>query len=155
MLVRGDTKFCSCTTHLLVQSISSMFEHCVFCKCGRELVAGTSCGWSFTELHMGVQHNYASLFRKLYYSTKSTSTQHVLVCTVTIFTPLLQDWQQVFILTQRRSEEMAIAIPRHRGANWMSHRISDLDGGTEVAAYLTEQEQKQTQRRHELRQHQR
>ena len=30
MLGRGETEFCSCTTHLIVQSISSPFEHCGF-----------------------------------------------------------------------------------------------------------------------------
>ena len=30
MLGRGETEFCSYTTHLIVQSISSPFEHCVF-----------------------------------------------------------------------------------------------------------------------------
>ena len=32
MLGRGETEFCSCTTHLIAQSISSPFEHCVFCS---------------------------------------------------------------------------------------------------------------------------
>jgi len=36
MLGRGETEFCSCTTHLIVQSISSPFEHCVLCSaCSR------------------------------------------------------------------------------------------------------------------------
>jgi len=30
MLGRGETEFCSFSTHLIVQSISSPFEHCVF-----------------------------------------------------------------------------------------------------------------------------
>ena len=48
----------------------------------------------------------------------------------------------------------AVLVARNR-ANRTNHRVSDLNGGTEVAAYQTEQEQKQTRRRHELKQHQR
>jgi len=29
---RGETEYCSCSTYIIVQSISSPFEHCVFCS---------------------------------------------------------------------------------------------------------------------------
>jgi len=35
-------------------------------------------------------------------------TRICVYCTVTIFTPFLRDWQEVFILARRRSEEMVI-----------------------------------------------
>ena len=32
MLGRGEPEFYSCTTHLILQSIFSPFEHCMFCS---------------------------------------------------------------------------------------------------------------------------
>jgi len=64
MLGREETEFCSCSPHLIVESISSPFEHYRLVR--------TSCGWSFTELDTGVQSNGS--VRDLYYSTKATSS---------------------------------------------------------------------------------